>query len=87
VRVAVRNPGRDLAFMIHVGVHEEGSDDEILPVLWDDNYVSLLPGESKELSARFPGGGAVRAGTSVLVDGWNVQPLVAAVERGAGTKR
>jgi exo-1,4-beta-D-glucosaminidase len=87
VRVAVRNPGRDLAFMVHVGVRKEGSEDEILPVLWDDNYISLLPGESKELSARFPGEGVGGTGASVLVDGWNVQPLVAVVERGAANRR
>ena len=28
---------------------EEG--DEVLPVLWEDNYFALLPGESREVAA------------------------------------
>jgi exo-1,4-beta-D-glucosaminidase len=87
VRVSIRNPGKDLAFMVHVGICAARSEDEILPVLWDDNYVSLLPGESRELSARYPGSGAVTSGASVRVDGWNVQPVEVAVERSAGKKQ
>ena len=87
VRVSIRNPGKDLAFMVHVGIRAARSEDEILPVLWDDNYVSLLPGESRELSARYPGSGAVASGASLRVDGWNVQPVEIAVERSAGKKQ
>jgi len=83
VRVTIENPGRSLAFQVHVGVRKAHSEDEILPVLWDDNYVSLLPGESKVMTARYLEGGAVGSGASVLVDGWNVEPVEIAVEAGA----
>jgi exo-1,4-beta-D-glucosaminidase len=83
VRVTIENPGRSLAFQVHVGVRKAHSEDEILPVLWDDNYVSLLPGESKVMTARYLEGGAVGSGASVLVDGWNVEPAEIAVEAGA----
>jgi hypothetical protein len=43
----------------------------ILPVLWEDNYVSLLPGESRELTARFPRVDDV-SGATLVVQGWNV---------------
>ncbi len=87
VRVTVKNPGKGLAFMVHLGIRAARSEYEILPVIWDDNYVSLLPGESKELSARYPRAGVVESGASVRVDGWNVQPVEAAVERGGGKRR
>jgi hypothetical protein len=29
---------------------------EILPALWSDNFISLLPGESRTLKVKFPGG-------------------------------
>ena len=83
VRVTIENPGRSLAFQVHVGVRKAHSEDEILPVLWDDNYISLLPGESKVMTARYLEGGAVGSGASVLVDGWNVEPVEIAVEAGA----
>jgi hypothetical protein len=50
-------------------VDADGSS--ILPVLWDDNYVSILPGESRELTARFPQGGDL-AGAKLALQGWNV---------------
>jgi exo-1,4-beta-D-glucosaminidase len=87
VRVTLRNPGRGLAFMAHAGVRKAHSEDDILPVLWEDNYVSLLPGESKELVARYLAGGVVGSGASVHVDGWNVQPVETAVEAGTRSKR
>ena len=46
---------------------------EILPVLWDDNYFSLLPGETREISARFATQDAGRANARLEVGGWNVE--------------
>jgi exo-1,4-beta-D-glucosaminidase len=40
-------------------------------VLWDDNYISLLPGEKREVSATYR---AITLGAtqpSVEVSGWN----------------
>jgi hypothetical protein len=49
----------------------------VLPVYYSDNYVTLLPGESRELEVRCP------AGTSpcsrVAVRGWNVIPREVAI--------
>jgi exo-1,4-beta-D-glucosaminidase len=42
-RVTLKNPGTTLAFFVRLQV--VGSDgEEVLPVTWDDNYVTLLPG-------------------------------------------
>src|SRR5262249_45096484 len=47
--------------------------EEILPVLWDDNYISLLPGEKRELTARYRVSVVGASNPSVAVSGWNVQ--------------
>jgi exo-1,4-beta-D-glucosaminidase len=40
-------------------------------VLWEDNYVSLLPGEKREISARYAPE-LLRGATPVVeVEGWN----------------
>jgi len=75
VRVIIHNPSRQLAFQIHVGVRKVGSEDEILPVLWEDNYFSLLPGESKVITAQYPQRGALAHPATVSVDGWNIAPV------------
>ena len=44
----------------------------MLPVLWDDNYVTLLPGETRELEAAYAPKDLGGAAPVVTVDGWNV---------------
>ncbi len=70
-RVLLANPSKSLAFMVRVRLlGEDGTD--VLPVLWDDNYVSLLPGEKREITARVAARQLRGAGT-VRVEGWNVE--------------
>ncbi|HEY7513297.1 MAG TPA: hypothetical protein VIC87_02415, partial [Vicinamibacteria bacterium] len=75
-RVRISNPGSSLAFLVRLKVTKGKAGDEVLPVLWEDNYFELLPGEAREISASYSSsdlGGAIPA---VEVDGWNVEPLV-----------
>jgi exo-1,4-beta-D-glucosaminidase len=70
VTVRLENPSDELAFFIELKVvDEDGSS--ILPVLWNDNYVSILPGESRELTARFAGDAGL-ANAKLIFQGWNV---------------
>jgi len=66
--VTVSNPGKALAFAVHLKV-KNAAGEEILPVLWQDNYFSLLPGESRQVTATYSGRGA----GVVEVDGWNAK--------------
>ncbi len=74
VKVTLKNPSQSLAFQVHVGVRAPNVEEEILPVLWEDNYVSLLPGESKTITAEYMKWTTVPAGATVFVDGWNITP-------------
>ncbi len=80
VTVQLSNSTDALAFFIELRVVDDDGN-SILPVLWDDNYVSILPGESRELTARFPAGDDV-SGARLMVKGWNV----AATELELGTQ-
>jgi exo-1,4-beta-D-glucosaminidase len=75
-RVTLKNPGKDVAFFLRLRVTGRG-DEEALPVLWEDNYISLLPGETRTVSATYRlrdlGGGAPH----VVVTGWNVRRAIA----------
>jgi exo-1,4-beta-D-glucosaminidase len=79
VRVHVRNPSDHLAFQIHLSIVEEKSGEEILPVLWEDNYFSLMPGESREIAARYEMPLSV-GGLKLEVDGWNLDTEVTSVD-------
>ena len=72
VRVRLKNSSDHLAFQVRLGVRKPGAKEEILPVFWDDNYVELMPGESRELTAHYASPDALRGGAELTVDGWNI---------------
>ena len=81
-RVTVRNPGKDVAFLLRLQV--TGRDgEEALPVLWEDNYISLLPGETRTLTASYRVRDLGGATPRVVVTGWNVRRVIAQY-RGGG---
>jgi exo-1,4-beta-D-glucosaminidase len=67
--VTVENPSTDLAFFVRLKV-SKGSE-ELLPVLWEDNYISLLPGEKREVSATYRANALGTEKPRVEVKGWN----------------
>jgi exo-1,4-beta-D-glucosaminidase len=74
VRVMLQNRSDRLAFQAHLGIRRQNEDAEILPVLWSDNYISLMPGESREITAQFLSPDALRGDTELRVTGWNIEP-------------
>jgi exo-1,4-beta-D-glucosaminidase len=68
--VTVENPSKSLAFFVRLKLNKTGK--EILPVLWEDNYFSLLPGEKREVSATYRASELGTAKPAVEVSGWNV---------------
>jgi exo-1,4-beta-D-glucosaminidase len=47
-------------------------DNQVLPILWDDNDVTLWPGESQMVTARYRHGDLQGATPVVTVAGWNL---------------
>ncbi len=70
VRVQLANPSDALAFFVELRVLDANGA-SILPVLWSDNYVSILPGEERELTATLPTV-ADGSATTLAIQGWNV---------------
>lgn len=73
IHVQLKNPSKSLAFQVEV--RAKSSDGKpIVPLLWNDDFVELMPGESRELTAELPA--AFRtAKPSVTVSGWNIDPV------------
>jgi len=69
--VRLENSEGALAFFVHLKVVAGEHGKEILPILWEDNYVSLLPGEKREISARYAPELLGGAAPVVEVEGWN----------------
>ncbi len=73
-RVVVENPSKSLAFFVRLKINKGQHGDEILPILWEDNYFSLLPGEKREISATYRTSALEATQAGVEVSGWNVGP-------------
>jgi exo-1,4-beta-D-glucosaminidase len=71
--VTIENPSKSLAFFVRLKVDKGEKGDEILPVIWEDNYISLLPGEKREVTATYRASELGTAKASVEVSGWNAQ--------------
>ncbi len=71
--VTLENPSKSLAFFVRLKVDKGAKGEEILPVVWEDNYVSLLPGEKREITATYHAIEVRAAKPSVEVSGWNVE--------------
>ncbi len=83
--VTLHNPSSTLAFGIRLKVVRPLSghvsryvlrDGEVLPILWQDNYFSLLPGETRQISASYKSEDLDRTSPLVEVQGWNVKTKV-----------
>jgi len=72
-RVTIENPSTHLAFLVHLQVNKGKNGEEVLPILWEDNYFSLLPGEKREVTATYQAKELAGALPVVQVDGWNVK--------------
>jgi len=71
--VTIENPSKSLAFFVRLKVDKGATGEEILPVVWEDNYISLLPGEKREITASYRADELGTAKASVEVSGWNVE--------------
>jgi exo-1,4-beta-D-glucosaminidase len=70
--VLVENPDKSLAMFVHLAVKRSNDSKGIPPVLWQDNYISLLPGEKREITAEYRESDLQNSKPLVSVDGWNV---------------
>jgi len=70
--VTLQNPSKSLALFVRLKVTKGKHGDEILPVLWEDNYVSLLPGEKRQVTAAYRTRDLGTAKPAVEISGWNV---------------
>ena len=74
--VALTNAGKAIAFGVHLKVKKGADGDEVLPVLWEDNYFSLLPGETREVTATYSPRDLGLFQPAVEVEAWNRKPMI-----------
>jgi exo-1,4-beta-D-glucosaminidase len=70
--VTLENPSKSVAFFVRLKLDKGAGGEEVLPVIWQDNYFSLLPGETREITATYRSTEMGGAKPAVEISGWNV---------------
>ena len=73
VTARVHNPTAHLAFMVYLSVRKGNTDNSVLPIFWDHNYISLLPGEKRTMRGYFHATDLDGKSPRLEVSGWNVE--------------
>jgi exo-1,4-beta-D-glucosaminidase len=73
--VTIENPGTGLAFAVNPKILKLTSKDPVLPVFWEDNYISLLPKEKRTIQVEFDMKNLNGEKPLLKVDGWNVNAV------------
>ncbi len=81
VEVVLNNPSKALAFAVSLRLTNSKGED-VLPVFFDDNYFSMMPGEKRTVEIRYAAEDSRGAPTEVRVEGWNVATAVVRTAEG-----
>jgi hypothetical protein len=59
---------------VHLRLTKGKDGDDLVPIFWDDNYFSLLPGEEKNVRASYDLADTDGKSPILELDGYNIAP-------------
>ena len=69
----LNNASDRIAFFIEVQLVDRKNNEPVLPVFWNDNYISLLPGEARKLEGYADAGNLRLQDLTVTIQGQNIR--------------
>jgi exo-1,4-beta-D-glucosaminidase len=84
LHITLANLSKALAFAVSLRLTDAKGDD-VLPVVFEDNYFSMLPGEKRTLAVQFAAKDLHGSKPVIHVEGWNVAPITLHVPPAAAT--
>ena len=76
--VTITNTGKTVAFQVHLRALKGKSGDDILPVLFSDNYLELAPGETRVVHCTYAAQDAGSFKAFFALTAWNVDSEIQA---------
>jgi|WetSurMetagenome_2_1015567.scaffolds.fasta_scaffold03543_6 hypothetical protein len=73
LKTGLKNASAQPALMVHLKVIRDKSGDRILPALYSDNFVSLMPGERRSIEIQIENADARGEKPAVVVQGFNIE--------------
>jgi exo-1,4-beta-D-glucosaminidase len=80
VAITLANPGNRVSFFVRAEVTRGTDGEEILPITYDDNYVTVFPHETRTIVARFSNSAPEVRTLALRVEGYNVTKRVSALK-------
>jgi len=77
--ITLKNTSDKIAFFIDLQLKQENGT-TLFPVFWDDNYISLLPGETRMLTCRVDKKLIGNQNLTMNLNGWNIKKLAIKVD-------
>jgi len=68
----LNNSTEVIAFFVELRIIDTASNQTVLPVFWEDNYLSLVPGETRKITGKVRHQGAGVNGFDLIVSGQNI---------------
>jgi exo-1,4-beta-D-glucosaminidase len=82
--ITVTNTGKTVAFQVHLRALKGRSGDDILPVIFSDNYLQLAPGETRIITCTYADKDAESAVPFFLASAWNLDAEASKITANAG---
>jgi hypothetical protein len=73
VTATVTNPTSSVALAIRIKLMHSATGERVLPLMYEDNYFSLLPHESKTVTIHSPQFALEAKALRLAVEGWNIE--------------
>jgi exo-1,4-beta-D-glucosaminidase len=71
-KITVTNTGKAVAFFVHLRALKSKGSDDILPVIFEDNYLLLAPGEARTIDCSYENKDAGNATPYIAACAWNL---------------
>ncbi len=71
--VTLKNTSNKIAFLIVMKLKRKENKSLILPIYWEDNYISLMPGEERTIKATFTLKKPLEKEPILEITGWNIR--------------
>ena len=69
----LRNPSAHPALMVRLKAVREKSGDRILPAIYSDNYIALMPGESRIIRTELENADTRGERPAIVIEGFNIR--------------
>ncbi len=82
--IRMTNTGKAIAFFVHVRALKKKGADDILPVIFTDNYLLMAPGETRNIDCSYLNKDAGEGVPYIMTSAWNLDLHGSKAEQNAG---